>query len=242
MYIEYAFFYPLSGLTDMYGSHVISIGYKFGPSVNENKLEADGIYKAGVALVRSGNYVPALDKVREASATEPSIQEYAGTSQRLEFITQYVKEEKNNGKQGKAARNALEKYALEGEAKKAVNLMSYALSLDPENKLLENLMYALADKNNIVFDGSAKTWNLADQKVFQALEKFKQKKYDECIKLCEEALEFEPDNVMALKRLGSTFYILKDYERAKENWKKVLAIAPKDDDAPQIREILKTLK
>ena len=242
VYIDYAFYYPLSGLSDMYGSHVVSLGYKFGPTVNESKIQAAGLYKAGVELVKSGKYSEALDKMKEAAATEPSVKEYGETSKRLELITEHIKAEQKISKRSNAVRNALAKYAVEGEAKKSVNLMSYALSLNPENKPLEKLMRTLAERNNIVFDDSAKTWNLAEQKVFKALEYFKQKRYDECVKLCEEALEFEPDNVLALKRLGSTFYILKNYERAKENWSKALKIAPNDVDAPQIRDILKKLK
>jgi tetratricopeptide (TPR) repeat protein len=114
----------------------------------------------------------------------------------------------------------------------------YAYSLKPETDTPDKLAKDLAKEYNIALPEGSRTWNMVEQRLFQALERFKAKKYSESIGLCEEVLMLEPDNVMAYKRLGSTFYKIGDIKRARENWKKVLELAPKDAEADEIRKLI----
>jgi Tfp pilus assembly protein PilF len=72
--------------------------------------------------------------------------------------------------------------------------------------------------------------NIVEQKLVSALNLIYDSKFDRAIMECNEVLEFEPNNVMAMKRLGSAYYALKKVDKAKQVWKDALRYAPNDED------------
>ena len=57
---------------------------------------------------------------------------------------------------------------------------------------------------------------------------FRDGKYDLTIQHCREVLALEPDNVLALKQLGSAYHMLGRKQQAREVWKKALDLDPND--------------
>ncbi|GAJ13873.1 unnamed protein product, partial [marine sediment metagenome] len=53
---------------------------------------------------------------------------------------------------------------------------------------------------------------------------------------CQEVLELEPNNTLALSRLGSAYYVIGQKEKAKELWLRVLEIEPEN------KEVLESLR
>jgi len=243
IFLDYAFYYPLSGLSDTYGSHEATFGYRFGSSVKSNIRKAVQLKELLVKDLMTGDFAQALKKSERCVELAPSAQEYAVLKNNLELVIKNVGSDlRAADRSNEALRKGVVQYISEQDAAGAVQTLSYAYSLNPDRMEIDKLTRVIAKENNIKLEEGAKTWNLAEQKVYQALDKFKEKKYDEAIKLCEEALSLEPNNVTAYKRLGSIFYVLKDYQRARTNWEKAVALAPDDKDMPQIRELMKKIQ
>ncbi|OGS18248.1 MAG: hypothetical protein A3J83_00175 [Elusimicrobia bacterium RIFOXYA2_FULL_40_6] len=80
-------------------------------------------------------------------------------------------------------------------------------------------------------------------KLFQALNNIYDGKYDLAINLSNDVLQVEPENVVALKRLGSALYALGKAEnkpdvaeQGRQVWRKALKLSPSDTE---IKEFLK---
>jgi nucleoid-associated protein YgaU len=71
--------------------------------------------------------------------------------------------------------------------------------------------------------------NLIDQKLQKALEKIYSGEYLIAAKECQEVLDLEPDNALALTRLGSVYYAMGQVKQARQYWKQALEQDPKND-------------
>src|SRR3989339_1492569 len=80
---------------------------------------------------------------------------------------------------------------------------------------------------------------LLEYKLIKSSDLFRQKEYADAMKVCKEVLEFDSKNIIALKRLGSIYYMSDMKDKAKEIWEKVLLLDPLDTE---VKEILKTVK
>ena len=78
-----------------------------------------------------------------------------------------------------------------------------------------------------------------DQKVFDARQAILEGKYDVAIKKCQDILDINPNDVTALKIMGSAFFLLDDHIRARKLWSKVLEVDANDKEIP---EFLKQLR
>jgi len=59
------------------------------------------------------------------------------------------------------------------------------------------------------------------------------------IKKCQDILDLNPNDVTAMKIMGSAFFLLDDHTRARKLWAHVLEIDPNDKEIP---EFLKQLR
>jgi len=96
--------------------------------------------------------------------------------------------------------------------------------------------------------GTVKTWaddtedqvtfTELDQMLFDARQAFRQKRFDVAITTCEKILRKYPDQITALKIMGSGYYMLEEYDRARHVWKRALEVAPDDPDIPKYMQRL----
>jgi tetratricopeptide (TPR) repeat protein len=221
---------------------VVSVGYKFGKAGDLEQKGAKEYYESSIKKILLGDYKGALGDLEDACYLDGKNKDYSDMREIVKKVEVYVPNAVGDDKYTQAVRNGVLKYVNEGDVKQAINLLMYAYSLKQDNEKVEKLAKALAKEYKVEVPENAKTWNLAEQKLYQALEKFKEKKYDETIKLCEEVLVLDPNSVVAYKRLGSTFYILGNNEKAKKNWQKVIELAPKDKEVPDIKKLLRELE
>jgi len=122
-----------------------------------------------------------------------------------------------------------------GNPKTAINACIYASQLSPENDAIKKFLSVLEKEFTSVW----KTITIIpgipfiEQKLRTALEYIYDAKYEKCIIECNEILELEPTNLLALKRLGSAYYALNKADKAKEIWENALKIYPDDDELKQ---------
>jgi hypothetical protein len=240
--VDYSFVYPLSGIRGTYGTHSMSVGYRFGRSEKENIKEAARLYKQSKDEAAAGEYESAKKLGDQASDLDSVNREYEEFTRKVGVVSRNIKGSKGEGKVEEAVRRGVGKWLLEGDAKRGVNILLYGYSLDTKRGEIEKLMREIAREGNVEVEELTKGWTLTEQKTYQALENFKQKKYYECIKLCEETLYLEPGNVTAYKRLGSAYYMLRKFDQAKEYWSKVVELAPNDKEVIEIKGFLKEIE
>jgi tetratricopeptide (TPR) repeat protein len=82
-------------------------------------------------------------------------------------------------------------------------------------------------------EDDATAFSDVDQMLFDARQAFKQKRFDVAITTCEKILRKDPDQITALKIMGSGYYMLEQYDRARHVWKRGLEVAPDDPDIPK---------
>jgi len=74
---------------------------------------------------------------------------------------------------------------------------------------------------------------LVDQRLQEALEYMYDDKHISAITLCQEVLELEPDNVLALTRMGSAYWGMGYDDAARSAWKKALSLDPNNEALKQ---------
>src|SRR5207237_503474 len=128
------------------------------------------------------------------------------------------------------------------DMKGAIAALRQAYFKDPRNEKLLSLLNKLEADANMDKTEKPKGPELftpIDQKVFDARQAILEGKYDIAIKKSQDILDINPNDITALKIMGSAFFLLDDHVRARKLWEHVLEIDPQDKEVP---EFLKQLR
>ena len=147
--------------------------------------------------------------------------------ERLKTVTEVITQFMSPGKEGDLVRRGVS-YYIDGDGKNAIKTIAYALSIVPENFTIERLLNRLEEKTSIKAEKVSPMagLTLVDQKLYECLIAFRKRDFWSAIDICEQILVLEPENMTALKRLGSAFFAIGEKEKAKDMWQKALAIEP----------------
>jgi len=119
---------------------------------------------------------------------------------------------------------------LQNEPSKSLNFLLYAQQKAPNDQsitqLVELVKRTFPNESSEILDARL---NLIDQKLQKALEKIYSGEYMVAAKECQEVLDLEPENPLALTRLGSVYYAMGQVKQAREYWKQALEQDPKND-------------
>lgn len=242
IYIDYGFWYPIGGIKGIYGTHRLGLGYRFGENKRKNVNVKTKNYKKALNSIKTKNYVKAEKLLEEAmNVGGKSNKDMERLYKKVSIVNKviHIGTEKEPLLK-RSIKNGLDRY-MEGEYGKALDYLVYAYSISEEPVIdeaiedIENISGIDLDKEGVV-----KSWNLADQKLSWAMKKIKAKKYDEAVKLYEEVLRLEPDNVDALKQMGSTYYMLRRFDLALKMWERVLELEPKNIKIKKLVDKLKS--
>jgi Tfp pilus assembly protein PilF len=248
--IDYALNYPLSGISGTYGTHVMSFGYAFTslatvPEISveqKQRDEAAEAYNRALQMLKQNEYGAAAELSRQAAQLVPTNEKYKDLAERLMTVLPNATAVLDSKRAGAdAARKGLKLYADGEDPQKAVELLIYAFTLDSGNDSSESMAKAIAKEEKLRVPDYTTGWNFAQQKLYVALERFKEKKYYECIRLCEEAVFLEPRSSVAYKRMGSAFYMLRNNAKARENWEKAIRYASDAADAQKTQQLIEEL-
>jgi tetratricopeptide (TPR) repeat protein len=189
-------------------------------------------------LLSAGEYAKALAKGKEFLALDPANSEWVTLVGKLEKVAPVIAAETGSGKVPVLVRRAVGAYTAKKEnARLALNAGRYAAQLDKGAKaaalreLIESEYPALAQMERVV-----PGVHLVEQKLQASLSNLYDGKYDRALLECNDILELEPNNVLALKRAGSAYYASGNKQRAKESWTQAAKIAPDD---PELKKFLK---
>ncbi len=130
-------------------------------------------------------------------------------------------------------------------------ILGYASALDrielskysTGNKDFYNMFWRFASEKDKKYqkfseDLSLEDLDLLDKRLNQALLNFYNYKYWLVIQQCNIVLKEEPKNIGALKLKGSTYYMLRDFEKARKYWEKVLYYQPNNKEIEYFLKVL----
>ncbi len=191
--------------------------------------KSQGLFQQAFAHVREGKYKSAQENLVEAEHLNPSDKMIAELRQKIDGIVAITSQAPENANTGDLVRRGIIQY-LENEPSKSLNFLLYAQQKEPNDKaipgLVEMVKHSFPNEASDILDARL---NLIDQKLQKALEKIYSGEYLVAAKECQEVLDLEPDNALALTRLGSVYYAMGQVHQARSFWKQALDIDPKND-------------
>lgn len=201
------------------------------------KIElARNYYKEAIEVYRNGLYSEALGKLRFAVDLDPKRPEIQNLFNKVSSIVDVISKETGLAKEAELIRTGVSCY-IEDKPRKAISTLQYAFEHVPKNKEIPRLLNivkreypAIAEQEKI-----SEGMTLVEQKMYRALNYLYEDRSDLAIVECQEVLELEPNNTLALSRLGSAYYVIGQKEKAKELWLRVLEIEPEN------KEVLESL-
>jgi len=251
--IDYAFIYPLTGISEILGTHKVDFVFYFGKKREvkkpveaeieghrrrvrmeisaEDKQKALKLAKNAQEVMEKAKFAETEKLLRKAINLWPDNSMILELLNRIESITLLYPEISEKDKKTSLIKRAILAY-LYNKGKKAVNRVRYAYQLWPNDlkvarlkTIIEGEFSEIAEQEKLI-----PGLNLVDQKLQQALEYIYDKKWVAAVSLCEEVLDLEPKNILALKRLGSAYFGMGNKKKAREIWQKALKINPKDEE------------
>gem|GEM_PF-1210505 len=193
------------------------------------------------ALVARGRYGDALIKIEEMAALDPSNPAFPPLAARLKKVNAVIDRKPVNSRPWNLCVMALYHFLNEEENLPfAYDALRYSAELAPDEPRFGRLVAALEEESPQLKlnDTKPPQVGILDHKKELALHYIYDSKFYLAVKELESVLKLEPEDTVALKRLGSTYLQLKDYKRARATWEKAMQLAPGDE---QLQEYIKAL-
>lgn len=189
------------------------------------------------AKAAAGDYqgaLVALQPLLEGDALHPA---YSVLQTRLDRISFIVPTASTDSKAWRAAAQGLTGYlAREDDLALAYDGLRWAKELDPKEPRFDRLVAVLlADNPALAQDAVSPGMGILEYKRFQALNLIYDGKYPQAAAVLEKVVALDPEDVTALKRLGSAYFALKDRAKARTLWQRALTLKPDDR---QLKEFL----
>src|SRR5258708_6506857 len=194
-----------------------------------SRQKAQALFQQAFEQVRLGNYREAQAKLIEAQHLNPNDKIVTDLRQKIDSVVRVTPQAPANPITGDLVRRGIVQY-LQNEPSKSLNFLLYAAQKDPSDKALPGLVdlvkQAFPNETSDILDARL---NLIDQKLQRALEKIYSGEYLVAAKECQEVLDLEPENALALTRLGSVYYAMGQVKQARVYWQRALAVDSKND-------------
>ena len=194
-----------------------------------SRQKSQDLFQKGFELVRLGNYRDAQAKLVEAEHLNPNDKIVVDLRQRIDGVVAVMPQAPVDPNTGDLVRRGVVQY-MQNEPSKALNFLLYAQQKDASDKripgLVELVKKTFPNETSDILDARL---NLIDQKLQRALEKIYSGEYLVAAKECQEVLDLEPDNALALTRLGSVYYAMGQVKQARVYWQQALALDSKND-------------
>lgn len=248
-------------------SHRVSLDFKFGKTLDEiwaermktlpateeleiieAKLQTEeekrryfqSLFNEAVKNYTTGNYKQALNNFNKAKEIQPEATDIDIYIDRINLVTSLYSSITPTDKVSSLLVRGIS-YYINGDNVSAVKVINYALSLSPDDIQISRLLTKIEEKTGV---RAEKIENLAgttivDKLHSESLIAFRKRDYARAIKLCEEILLLEPEDVLAYKRLGSAFYALGQKDKALQMWQQALQLDPKDEKLKNMIENIK---
>lgn len=205
---------------------------RFIASTRRAKLDA--FYGRAFLLYNAGDYVSSRDVYQNIMADNPTDPTIKKTIDKLSKVIAIIPQVGEEGTAWDMVRKGLSNYiSEEGDAKVALVASWHAFQLKPESMRVQAVKNFLESELHDTFqnlEAPVTGMGIIDQYLFAALNHIYEGRYDLAVQKCGIVIELEPDNVLALKRMGSAFFAIGRKEKAKETWVRALNLSPNDKE------------
>jgi len=208
-------------------------------ALNAAERKALNLVQRAESQVTLGQFDKGLSLYQEAAkplAEDPDIHDRIA---RLNTVVPHLPRVDLPGKAGDLMRQGVTLYVLNGDAPAAAHRVAYSISIDPipvHKEFLNAFCSATGQKIDVDWNSPL---DAVEQKLSAALLTFRKGQYLETIELCKDAILMDPSNALAYKRMGSAFYALGDFSKARDAWSKSLDLNPDD---PKKEEVIKFIE
>lgn len=196
------------------------------------KLEA--FYGQAKQRYEDGDYVAAREIYGSVITQNPTDIDVQTMLDRLEKTIKVVPTVKEKGQAWDMVRKSLALHiSANGNATAAVVAVRYAEQLDPENKRITMIREFVEQERLAVVRSMppvSTEMNIIEQYLASSLNRIYDGRFDLAADECIIVLELQPQNVLALKRLGSSYFAMGKKGKALETWNKALKLSPGDAD------------
>ena len=194
-----------------------------------SRQKSQELFQSAFELVRNGKYKDAQAKLIEAEHLNPTDKIISDLRQKMDSVVAITPQAPADPNGNDLVRRGVMQY-LQNEPSKALNFLLYAQQKNPSDKTIPGLVdlvkQTYPNETSDILDARL---NLIDQKLQRALEKIYAGEYLVAAKECQEVLDLEPENALALTRLGSVYYAMGQVKQARVYWQQALALDPKND-------------
>ncbi len=193
----------------------------------EEVLKADSLIKEANGYILSGLFIEAFKKFKEADDILIKNEYVKKRLLKVEQIVRYFPEVKGVGRKERLVRNGIIGY-IYSAPHDALNNIIYANQLWPGDRNIRKILIVVKEEFPDIFEekkGMIGT-NMVEQNLEKSLEMIYTGRYSEAVLKCREVLSLEPDNITALTRMGSAFWMMGKKDKAYNIWKKVLKLDP----------------
>lgn len=203
----------------------------------EDRRAAELLIKNVQDAYRKGMYSKATENIYRALELNNEHQGAQSLKKKIEPVASIIPEKIESDRVARITRKGVTAY-LENNPVLALNAVRYATELAPDDISLQQVFELMNKEYPDVAsqEKSIQGLTLVNKKLQQALENIYDGKYVQAIAECNTVLELEEDNILALLRLGSAYWAIGDFEKARSVWRDAMKYEP---DNLQIREFLK---
>lgn len=195
----------------------------------QSRQKAQDLFQRAFEQVRLGNYKEGQTLLLESEHLNPNDKATTDLRQKIDGIVRVTPKAPGDAATSDLIRRGVVQY-LQNEPSKAMNFLLYAQQKNPDEKSIPGLVELVRtnypSETSDILDARL---NLIDQKLQKALEKIYTGEYLVAAKECQEVLDLEPENALALTRLGSVYYAMGQVKQARSYWKQALALDASND-------------
>lgn len=184
------------------------------------------LYQLAMQKTKEGRFEEALVAIQKAERLLPDDRSYQETRRKLESVTAIVPNAVQGTKRDSLVRKGVARY-LENDGVRALNALRYAQSMGANQTALQRLVKLLEQEfPTVEAPVMSEGVTLVEYKLQLSLEYVYDQQYLKAINECNEVLDLEPNNVLALTRAGSAYYAMGQKARAKQIWGRALELDP----------------
>lgn len=194
-----------------------------------SRQKAQSLFQSAFEDIKAGNYKKALATLLEAEHLNPGDKIIGDLRQKVDGVAAIMPVAPTDPNTGDLVKRGVSQF-VQNEPGKALNFLLYAQQKSTDDPtipaLVELVKRSAPAETTEILDTRL---NLIDQKLQKALEKIYSGEYLVAAKECQEVLDLEPDNTLALTRLGSVYYAMGQVKQARVYWKQASTLDPKND-------------
>ncbi len=197
------------------------------------KKNMETTYKRGKDAYAQGKYQVAIQSYTEYLKYDPNDADTNSMVRKLRGISEIIPDASADTKAMRMVRIGITNFVdPNGDIHLALDALRYAEQLDKKMLSITQIRQLVENENPKITRLSSfdQKKGLIEQRLDEVYNNILEGKYETAVVVCEEILTLEPDNILALTRLGSAHFALGRKDKAKQYWEKVLQYDPKNKD------------